>query len=300
VDRRNVDRRPDEKIDRFSRGRLTFAAVVALLVATAALYGPVLLKLWHDWQSDESYSHGVLVAPIAAWLAWRVRDRLRAAPLRPSMSGLVIVIGSLAVFGAGSLAAELFITRISLVGVIAGTIVFVCGWKHFRIVAFPVAFLVFMIPLPTVVFDQVTQSLQLVASGMGERLLRAAAIPVLRDGNILTLPTITLNVTDACSGIRSLVSLLAVTSLVAYLDQPTTVSQIVLTLSAVPLAIGLNGLRVALTGIAASRFGPDMARGFVHEASGWAMFLVAFLGIWLLHRMMRPARSHVRPVLERA
>jgi exosortase len=291
---------PDEHAHRSSNDRLTLAAVSGLVLAVGALYGPVLLKLWRDWQSDEGYSHGVLVAPIAALLVWRQRDRLRRLPRRPSSGGLAIVIASLMLFAAGSLAAELFSTRLSLIGLLAGTIVYVFGWKHLRVAAFPVSFLVFMIPLPALVLDRMTQSLQLIASGMGEQLLRAAAIPVLRDGNVLTLPTITLNVTDACSGVRSLVALLAITSLVAYLDEPTTASAAALTLSAVPLAIGLNGVRIAFTGLAAARFGPQVAQGFIHEASGWAMFVVAFLLIWLLHRVMRAARPRFGTTLEHA
>jgi exosortase len=264
---------------------------VAVFTAATALYGPVLARLWSQWLADENYSHGVLIVPIAALLAWRQRERLRNTPRNPSPSGLVLVLGSLALLVAGSLAAELFTTRVSLLGVLAGAVVFVYGWRHLRAIAFPIAFLLFMIPLPTLLVDPATQSLQLVASGLGERLLRAADIPVLRDGNILTLPTITLNVTDACSGIRSLMSLLAVTTLVAYLDDLSMMWRVVLTATAVPLAITLNGLRVAFTGIAASRISPAMARGFVHEASGWAIFVVAFLCIWLFDRAIRGTRA---------
>ncbi len=297
MERRDAPVRPEETT-RSSHGRLTLVALVGLLSAVTALYGPVLLKLWHDWLSDEDYSHGVLIVPVAAWLVWRQRHRLRDLPLRPSPLGLVVVIGSLALFIAGSLAAELFTTRLSLIGLIAGSIAYLCSWKHLRIVAFPVAFLIFMIPLPTLVLDQATQSLQLVASGMGERLLRAAAIPVLRDGNVLTLPTITLNVTDACSGVRSLMSLLAVTSLVAHLEDTSAVTATVLTFSAVPLAIGLNGLRIAVTGIAATHFGPQMARGALHEATGWAVFVIAFLSVWILQRLLRSPHSQTGVLLE--
>lgn len=265
----------------------TWSAIAIWSIAIAALYGRVLINLGRNWMADESYSHGWLVAPISLWLVWQQRERLRQAPMRPAASGLLLVLGSLALFIAGSLAAELFTTRISLIGLLAGTVVFVYGWRHLRIVAFPLAFLVFMIPLPSVLFDRMTQSLQLVASGLGERLLRAADFAVLRDGNILTLSSITLQVTDACSGIRSLMSLLTVTSLVAYLFEPTLVRQVALTMAAVPLAIVLNGFRVAFTGIAASRFGPEMARGLIHEMSGWAVFIAAFVAIWLLHRALR-------------
>jgi exosortase len=155
-----------------------------------------------------------------------------------------------------------------------------------------------MIPLPTLVFDRMTQSLQLVASGFGERLLRAADYAVLRDGNVLTLSSITLQVTDACSGIRSLMSLLTVSSLIAYFFEPTQIRRLLLTSTAVPLAIVLNGLRVAFTGIAASRFGPEMARGFLHETSGWVVFVAGFAAVWMLHRALSSIGARGRaPVL---
>lgn len=277
-----------------TQARLTLLALTACIVALGVLFGSALGTLWRDWIANPNYSHGALIVPASAWLAWQRRRELREAPVAPSALGLALVGGSLALFAAGTLAAEIFTTRLSIVGVIAGTILFVCGPSHLRIVAFPVAFLLFMIPLPALVFDRMTASLQFVASDLGEHLLRLADVPVLRDGNVLTLSTITLNVTEACSGIRSLVSLLAFASLGAYLVESTRVRQAVLTLSAVPLAIVLNGVRLALTGIAAVRIGPEMARGVVHEATGWATFALAVGCIGLLHWTMdagRPARS---------
>src|SRR5947209_2113932 len=141
-------------------------ALVAWIGSMALLYGPVLIKMARQWQDDPTYSHGWVVAPIALMLAWRQRDRLREAAREPSQLGLLIVVASLLVFVAGSLAAEIFLTRVSLVGVLAGTILYSLGWSHFRLLAFPVCFLVFMIPLPAVLFDRASVSLQLVASGL--------------------------------------------------------------------------------------------------------------------------------------
>ena len=278
--------RARERFARSPQARLTLLALATYLGAIVLVYGRALTTLWHDWTVNPNYSHGMLVVPVAGLLAWRRRIDLAQAPLRPSRVGALLVAASLALFVAGTLAAEIFTTRASIVGVVAGTIVYVFGWRHLRLLAFPVAFLLFMIPLPAIVFDQMTASLQLVASTFGEHLLRLADVPVLRDGNVLTLSAITLNVTETCSGIRSLVSLLAFTSLFAYLMEPTALRRAVLTLSAIPLAISLNGARIAITGIAAGRIGPEMAIGVVHEATGWAIFLVALLCVALLHRAM--------------
>jgi exosortase len=278
----------------YSRPAL-YIAGLAWLTAVIALYGRVVVKLASDWQADESYSHGLLVAPVALFLIWRERDRIRHAPLRPSAAGLIVVAGALGLFVAGSLGAELFTTRASLVLLVAGTILYAFGWAHLRLLAFPVAFLLFAIPLPATIFDQLTQSLQLVSSRLGEQLLRTVDVPVLRDGNVLTLSTVTLQVTDACSGIRSLMSLLAMSSLAAYLFEPTRVRRATLMFSAVPLAIALNGLRLAVTGAAAFRYGPDAARGLIHETSGWAIFVAALTCIWMLHGAMQWLSRRVPP-----
>src|SRR5262245_51211247 len=166
----------------------------------AVLYGSVLAKLTRDWQTDTMYSHGFLVLPIAAWLAWHQRSGWRSTPAAPANGGLWLVLLGLALLSAGTLGAELFLTRISIIPVLAGTIAYVFGWRRLRLVLFPVTFLVFMVPLPTIVFDRVAVALQLFASNLGERMLQAAQVPVLRDGNLLRLPNGILDVNDACSG----------------------------------------------------------------------------------------------------
>jgi exosortase len=269
--------------------------VGAWLACAALLYAGVLVKLVHDWGTDPTYSHGFLVLPIALFLVWQERDRLRQSPSRPSALGLIIIAASLGLFVVGSLGAELFVTRVSLIGVLAGTVLFVFGWDHLRLVAFPLAFLVFMIPLPAIVFDRATVTLQLVASSMGEELLRAADVPVLRDGNILTLPAITLEVNDACSGIRSLTALLSITALVGYFSDGSRWQRALIGLSALPIAIGLNGIRIAATGLAASRFGPAAATGTIHTASGWLVFVFALALVWALQKTLSSLALRAAP-----
>ncbi|PYR95672.1 MAG: exosortase [Acidobacteria bacterium] len=258
----------------------------AWVFSAGLLYAGVLLKLVQQWAADPTYSHGFVVAPIALFLVWQQRDRLRRTTSRPSGFGLVVIVVSLAIYVLGSLGAELFLTRISLLGVVAGTVLYVFGSQYLRVLAFPLAFLVFMIPLPAIVFDRATVSLQLVASRMGEELLRAADVPVLRDGNILTLPAITLEVNDACSGIRSLMALLSVAALVGYFSDVPPWQRVLLTCAALPIAIVLNGVRIAATGLAASRFGPVAASGAIHATSGWIVFMLALAAVWLLEKTL--------------
>ena len=198
---------------------------------------------------------------------------------------------SLALYALGSLGAELFLTRISLIGVLAGTVLFVFGWQHLRLVAFPLGFLIFMIPLPAVVFDRVAVSLQLVASQLGEQLLRLVYVPVLRDGNVLTLAAITLEVNDACSGIRSLMALLSVATLIGHFSASTRLRRWSIAFAAVPVAIALNGVRIAMTGLAASRFGPAVASGTIHAASGWVVFIAALAVVWALHHALNSSTA---------
>jgi exosortase len=251
--------------------------------AVALLYGRVLMALAANWQSDASYSHGWVIAPIALALLWRQRDRFRALPLEPSKAGLLVLALSLLLYVTGTLGAELFLVRTSLIGVLAGTLLYAAGWRHLRAAAFPLMFLIFMIPLPAVVFERLAVQLQLVASTLGERMLQALDVSVVRDGNVLRLATVSLEVNEACSGIRSLITLLAVTTLMAYLFETDWPRRIAIAAGALPLAIGLNGIRIAATGLAALRFGPGVASGAVHEAAGFVVFVVAVGCVCGLH-----------------
>ncbi len=243
------------------------------------IYGGIVSSLAKQWAGDDNYSHGFFVVPLALYFAWERRHALRSAPLRPSIAGLVLVAFSLAILLAGRLGAELFLTRISLIGVLAGITLFVWGRDHFRILAFPLAFLILMIPLPAIIFNQIAFPLQLLASRAGETVLSLAGIPVLREGNVLQLPTRTLEVAEACSGIRSLVSLLTLAIVLGYFTERRAGRRVLIALAAVPIAILANAARVAGTGLASELVSPAAAEGFFHTFSGWLMFVVAFAGL---------------------
>jgi exosortase len=251
----------------------------ALLASFAILYRHVIVKLVHDWATDDNYSHGFLIVPLALYLGWERRQRLAELAPRPSITGLLIVLASVAVLAAGTLGAELFLTRVSMIGVLAGAIVFLHGWRHLKTLAFPVAFLLLMIPLPALIFNQVAFPLQLLASRAGEMVLSVLRIPVLREGNVIVLAHTTLEVADACSGIRSLVSLLTLGIVYGYFIDPRGPVRVAIALSTVPVAIMANGLRVAGTGIAAHYYGAQAAQGFLHSFSGWMVFVVALAAV---------------------
>ena len=278
--------------------RRTLTIGLALFASIGFLYAGVLSALVRQWATDDNYSHGFFVLPLALYFAWERRAALAAAAFKPGPLGLLLIVGSLLVWLAGLLGSELFLTRVSLIGVIAGTIWFVWGRAHVRILAFPICFLLLMVPLPAIVFNQLAFPLQLLASQVGESAIAAAGIPVLREGNVLHLPARTLEVAEACSGIRSLVSLVMLAVVLGYFTGLGTGGRVVLGLAAIPIAILANATRVAGTGLAAQWIGPEAAEGFFHTFSGWLMFVVAFVGLLLVQQMLSRVRARfVRPAL---
>jgi len=265
---------------------LSLLALSALFVSAALVYWPVVARLVHDWASDDNYSHGFLIIPIAAFFAWERRGAIAEAVSQPSYAGLVLVVLSLATLVAGLLGAELFVTRVSLICALAGTVLYLFGWNHLRVLRFPIAFLLLMVPIPAIIFNQIAFPLQLVASRFGEVVVRLLEIPVLREGNVITLANTQLEVAEACSGIRSLISLLTLGIVYGYFMDKRSWVRVVVALSTIPVAIVANGLRVAGTGIAAHYYGAEAAQGFFHTFSGWIVFLAAFVMLFVIQRVV--------------
>jgi exosortase len=253
----------------------TALALLGLVASFVFLYQDVLYWLVDDWDLNGDYSHGFLVVPIALYLAWERRVALRTAPVRPSAWGFAALLLSMAMVVLGTLAAETTLARLSIIGTLVASIWFGLGSAHVRILRFPLAFLLAMIPIPSLIFNQIAFPLQLVASAFGEVALSAVSIPVLREGNLIVLPNMTLEVAEACSGIRSLVALFTLSLLYGHLCSSRTTVRVVLLMSTIPIAIFVNGVRVAATGLTAHAFGLEFAEGIFHSTSGWAMFVVA-------------------------
>jgi exosortase len=275
-----------------------FSSFAVLLVSFGLLYYKVFIRLVEDWWVDENYSHGFLILPIAFYFAWERRQRFLEAPRKPSWLGLITVVGSVLALIAGVLGAELFTTRIALLGTIAGSILFLCGWQQLRIMVFPIAFLLLMIPIPAIVFNQIAFPLQLLASRFGETALIACQVPVLREGNVINLANTSLEVAEACSGIRSLISLLTLGIVYGYFTDNRIWFRAVLALATIPVAIAANGIRVAGTGVAAHVYGPAAAQGFFHTFSGWLIFVAAFVMLFALQKVLlwlAPPRPSGKP-----
>ena len=258
-----------------------------LALCFGALYWTVIIKLVHDWTINENYSHGFLIPPLVGYLIWQRREHLLAEPPSSSVLGLVLVGLSTGVLLAGILGAELFLTRAAMLGTIVGGVLFILGWRYLRVLAFPLALLLLMIPIPAILFNQIVFPLQLVASRFGGAVVAATGIPVLREGNVIVLANTTLEVAEACSGIRSLVSLLTLAIVYGYFSDRRNAVRVALSLCAVPVAILTNGLRVAGTGIAAHFYGAAAAQGFFHTFSGWLVFLAAFGMLFVILRFFQ-------------
>jgi len=262
------------------------AGFVVLAGCFGYLYQHVIAKLVHDWYADDNYSHGFLIVPIALYFVWERRIKLRDAIRQPSAWGLLIVLGSMAMLLTGFLGSELFLTRVSILGIIAGTMLFLYGRNYLRILILPIGFLLLMIPIPAIIFNQIAFPLQLLASRFGEMALLACQVPVLREGNVIHLANTSLEVAEACSGIRSLISLLTLGIVYGYFTDSRLWIRVVLSIGTIPIAIAANGLRVAGTGIAAHYYGPEAAQGFFHSFSGWIIFIAAFIMMFVLYRII--------------
>ena len=251
------------------------------------LYGSVLKHLVAQWAHDPNYSHGFFVPAFSLFVIWTDKERLRRLPLKPSWTGLLVLAFGLVVLTGGILGAELFLSRFSLLLVTAGLIVLTCGWNHMRFVVFPWLFLLFMIPIPTIVFNQITFPLQLKASLFASEILPVFRVPVLQDGNIIQLPAMALEVAEACSGIRSLMSLATLAIIYGYLMETRTAIRVILAIAAIPIAVLANSLRIVGTGLLVQYWDPDKAEGFFHTFSGWLIFVVSLIMLFVLHRTLQ-------------
>jgi len=268
-----------------SRLRWLPYAVIALLVCV--LYYRVGVKLVYDWYTLPDYSHGFLVPFFAAFLLWDKRKVISATPVRQSWYGIALVIFSIAVLILGVYGVELFTARMSLVMLLTGLIWTFFGWAMVRVLRFPLLVLILAIPFPAIVFNQITFPLQLLASRIASDILPVLGVPTLHEGNIIELPVMKLEVAEACSGIRSLMSLFTLAVFYGYFLERTTKRRLILALASIPIAVAANVARIVGTGLCVQYWDPEKALGFFHEFSGWVMFVISLGCLYLVHRVMR-------------
>jgi exosortase len=250
----------------------------------ALLFGDPLRLLALDWWNDPEAGHGLLLVPVAAWLAWKSGLVPERRPAR--LAGAACLVGAVLLRYAAGLAAEVFTTRLSALAAGAGLILFWLGWAQIRRWALPILLVGLSVPLPSVLTTTIALPLQFKASAMGAAMLEWRHVPVRLTGNVILLPGHRLFVTEACSGLRSLTALISIGVLIAGLWLRMPASRIALVLLAIPVAIVINAVRVFLTGFLVFFVNPELGDGFMHATEGWLMFLVAFAALagiaWLL------------------
>jgi len=265
--------------------RSAWGPVLIGLLMAAVSYR-VLAKLVTDWWQIPDFSHGFLVLPFAGYLVWAKRKTLLETEIAPTWIGVGVVGAGVMVLLLGVYGAELFLSRISLVILLAGLVLCFGGWRLLRELRFAVLVLLLAIPIPSILFNQITLPLQILASKLASALLPVFGVPVLREGNVIELASMKLEVAEACSGIRSLMSLFTLSIFYGYFMERSSWRRAALAVASVPIAIAANAVRILGTGLCVQYWNPDKALGFFHEFSGWVIFLVSLGCLYIVHRAM--------------
>ena len=274
------------------KAQLPWLPIVWFGVLLIGCFAPVLGRLIHQWDHDPDMGHGFFVPLVAGFIIWQRREELAAVKPEPNMWGLALVTFGALQLMLGTLGAELFTARLAFVLSLIGVVWFLGGTVMLKKLAFPLFLLFFMIPIPAIIYSSLTLKLQIFASRMADEALTLLDVPVFREGNILDLPNQRLSVVEACSGIRSLLSLTFLSLVYGYFFEKKTWLRVLLFFSTIPIAIIANASRVTITGIM-TQVDPKLAEGFFHEAEGWVIFMVA-LGILLLfHQLVIRTRNFV-------
>jgi exosortase len=258
--------------------------MICLLII--AVYHQVLVKLVTDWWQIPDFSHGFLVPLFAAYLVWEKRETLRGTMIAPCWSGIAVMALGLVVLLLGVYGSELFLSRVSLVILLAGLVLCFGGRQFLKELRFALLVLLLAIPIPAIIFNQITFPLQILASKLASFLLPFFGVPVLREGNVIVLPLMRLEVAEACSGIRSLMSLFTLAVFYGYFLEKSLGRRVALVLASIPIAIAANAVRILGTGLCVQYWDPDKALGFFHDFSGWVIFLVSLTCLYAVHRAM--------------
>lgn len=246
-------------------------------------YLPILIRMATQWTNDDDMGHGFFVPAVAAYIAWSRKDELLAVETRPNYLGLVLMLWSVFQMSLGILGAELFLQRSAFVGSVWGAVLFLGGWPLVRALALPLLMLPLMVPIPAVIYNRITFPLQLFASSVAEQFVSAIGVPVLRDGNVLELADgQKLSVVEACSGIRSLLSLTFLSLVYGYFSEPRLGLRWAIFLASIPIAVAANSFRVSAT-VILSEYKPELAKGFFHTLEGSVSFAFAFVLMILFH-----------------
>lgn len=270
-----------DRVKRFAGQTLGQYSILALLLAV--LYYRIIANLVVEWWTDPNYSHGFIIPIFCAWIVWKKRKDLASESAKLSWLGIIVIAGALGILVLGVLGAELFLSRVSFILLLAGLVIHFRGLNYFRRILFPWALLFLAVPLPAIIFNQIALPLQFEASRLASGLLALCGVPVLREGNVINLPSLSLDVVEACSGLRSLVSLITLALLYGYLFERRIWLRVILAISAIPIAVVANGFRIMGSGLLGEYWDPSKAAGFFHLFSGWLIFVLSLVLLVGLH-----------------
>ena len=260
--------------------------VSALAAVFVLLYWPALNEFVYDWWHDDNYSHGFLIPVISGYLLWQKREALQKVEIRQNRWGLLLLVFGLALNILGSAAAEWYSVRFSMIPTLMGLVLYFGGSAMLRLVWFPIAFMVFAIPLPYTLFRTLTFPLQLFSTKVTHHLITAIGVSALRQGNILHLPGYSLEVVEACSGLRSIITLSALAAVFAYMTPGGRARKLLLFSTAIPIAIFANIVRLLVTCFGALLISSNFAEGFLHEFSGVLVFLVGLTLFFMIGSLL--------------
>ena len=268
---------------------LMFAPIIILI---AFLYHDVIGRLVHIWITDSDQAHGLLLVAVAGYLVFHRRKGINQTKPEIWLPGLLIMVGAVALLLIGQVVVEYFVMRASLIILLAGVVGILLGKNSLKIFLFPLFLLLLAIPLPAIVVNSLTLPLKALVSSLASEMLRAIGVSILQEGNILQTPQITLEVVNACSGIRSVFSLF-VLALLFCSDMDGYIQKALLLVLTIPLAIFTNALRITATGLLATHWDPKTALGFYHGFSGWVIFALSLVLLLLLKRVITSVASSI-------
>lgn len=271
-----------EKMKNLSNTSQTIIAMLILSAGIGIFYYNTLQWLVTSWLNNDYYSHGFLIPIISGYLIYNMRDDLKKLEKKQAYEGLVVFLIGIIMYGIGSLNTIRFITGLSLLVTIFGLILFLYGWNFINKIKFPLLFLIFMIPLP--IIDLAAPPAQTIAATGSFDIAKLIGLPIQRDGNKLILPVGTFDVATECSGLNSLISLLSISAIYAFILEGSLLMRLTIFFSSIPLAMIGNILRITSVLMVGNKYGTKVAAGYFHDFSSIVLFSVALIGLFLVGR----------------
>lgn len=268
--------------------------IVGLSIFVTVLFAPIILELIKNWSTNDDYSHGFFVIPISLYMVWRKRQKLLSLPTKPLWVGLPIFIIGIIIYFISFVVKFHTLTHLSIIVIILSLLLFLTGWQFTKKLLLPVLFLLFMFPIPSAYYIAITNPLKLMITKISAHIIYLIGIPVYRDGNLLFLTNSQLEVAEACSGVRSLYSYIMLGCLFTFMSN-RQITKIILIVSTIPLAFMVNIVRVTGTGLLSHYYGPEVAQGFFHEFSGFILFALGFLFLYLEYCLLDSTVHTTKP-----